>query len=107
MLAHSDVAPARKEDPGELFPWERLAAAGIGLWPDKEESPLPLREGARGRGSFEQNLRRFGYGIAPEADASLEQVITAFQRHWRQSDVNGIADAECDTILRTLVDALD
>ncbi len=99
VLGHSDVAPARKQDPGELFPWARLAKEGIGLWPDTSA--------AKGRGSFEQNLRAFGYGIRPDADVSLEDVITAFQRHFRRNAINGIADDECETIARALVAELD
>lgn len=97
VIGHSDVAPARKEDPGELFPWARLAGEGIGLWPGKAELDC----------SFEAGLRRFGYGIQPDAEVSFEQAVTAFQRHFRPSRVDGVADDECKQILEGLLEALD
>jgi len=98
VLAHSDVAPDRKQDPGELFPWTTLAKEGIGLW------PVP---GAPLRGSFEQGLRRFGYGISPDVDVSLADAVTAFQRHFRQGRVDGAIDGECSTILAGLLAMLE
>jgi N-acetylmuramoyl-L-alanine amidase len=95
VLGHSDVAPARKTDPGELFPWQHLAEFGIGLWPHTTFSPSG--------GDFAESLRRFGYGIAPDTDVPLEAAVTAFQRHFRPSCVNGIADAECAAILAGLL----
>ncbi|HLJ52384.1 MAG TPA: N-acetylmuramoyl-L-alanine amidase [Rhizomicrobium sp.] len=95
VLGHSDVAPGRKSDPGELFPWERLAAAGIGLWPKARD---------RGLGETPATaLARYGYGLPPHTDVSLEAVITAFQRHFRPSDVNGRWDSECDRALAGLL----
>jgi N-acetylmuramoyl-L-alanine amidase len=99
VLGHSDVAPARKLDPGELFPWATLAAAGIGLWPEPSARGLS--------GSFEAGLRRFGYGIRPDNDVSLEDAVTAFQRHFRPWRIDGVADAECERILVALLAALD
>ena len=89
VLGHSDVAPARKEDPGELFPWEKLAAAGIGLWPKPAAPVDDVMEG----------LARWGY------DPSLPQdvLVTAFQRHFRPACVNGMADAETRGVLAGLL----
>lgn len=101
VLGHSDVAPARKTDPGELFPWARLAGEGIGLWPALPANANALRIGQE----FEQALARFGYGVAPEVEVSLEAVIAAFQRHFRPSRIDGVADAECAAILSSLVGA--
>lgn len=80
VVGHSDVSPDRKQDPGELFDWEGLAANGIGLWPRQdgpaEGDPLEL-------------LGRIGY----RTDLPLPVLVTAFQRHWRQEVVDGVADA--------------
>ena len=88
VLAHSDVAPARKEDPGELFPWEKLAAAGIGLWP----------QGIAGEVGPE-GLVRYGY----DPDAPQDKVITAFQRHFRPAKLDGKWDSECAGLLASLI----
>jgi N-acetylmuramoyl-L-alanine amidase len=89
VLGHSDVAPARKDDPGELFPWARLAKAGIGLWPQRRESDL----GAHA-------LARFGYDPA----ASQDKLITAFQRHFRPRKLDGLWDGECAGLLADLLE---
>ena len=120
VLGHSDVAPARKTDPGELFPWQRLAENGIGLWPAILHPPLEGRgrqqkhdsafagrgskfaEQISGRGDIVANLARFGYGVPPDVDVPLEAVVTAFQRHFRPLCINGIADDECAAILAGL-----
>jgi N-acetylmuramoyl-L-alanine amidase len=88
VLGHSDVAPMRKEDPGELFPWERLARAGIGLWPQKAE-------GAPDAGQ----LARFGY----DPNAAPDKLITAFQRHFRPRKLTGEWDEECAALLAGLL----
>jgi N-acetylmuramoyl-L-alanine amidase len=88
VLGHSDVAPARKDDPGELFPWKRLADAGIGLWPQ-----------AQGAAKAE-DLARYGY----DPDAPQDKVITAFQRHFRPKKLDGLWDAECGGLLASLLE---
>ena len=90
VLGHSDVAPARKEDPGELFPWARLAKAGIGLWPQKQESDFGP-----------DALARFGY----DPNTPQDKVITAFQRHFRPRKLDGVWDTECAAILEGLLSA--
>ena len=97
IVGHSDVAPDRKQDPGELFPWKRLADAGHGLWADAPAAPgLPLGEGAEGAAVFalQAGFTRLGYDCAPSGrfDAHTTAVVTAFQRHWRPEKVDGVAD---------------
>ena len=99
MVGHSDVAPARKIDPGELFPWKRLAEAGHGLWAEPPPAPgAPLAEGEAGAGvfAFQAGLTRLGYDSPPSGrfDADTTTIVKAFQRHWRPEKVDGIADGE-------------
>jgi N-acetylmuramoyl-L-alanine amidase len=79
VVAHSDIAPDRKQDPGEFFDWEGLAANGVGLWP---------RSGAAPAGDAALLLAAIGY----RTDLPLDLLLTAFQRHWRPERVDGIAD---------------
>ena len=81
VVAHSDVAPDRKEDPGELFDWEGLARNGVGLWPGPDPSPP-------GQDAVLTLLRGIGY----RDDLPLPVLVTAFQRHWLPGRADGIAD---------------
>lgn len=97
ILGHSDVAPARKQDPGELFPWKQLAQAGHGIWVEADPAPgEPLVEGAEGVGVFalQAGLTRLGYDCAPSGrfDQATREVVSAFQRHWVQTRWDGVAD---------------
>jgi N-acetylmuramoyl-L-alanine amidase len=99
ILAHSDVAPDRKQDPGELFPWKRLAEAGHGLWAEPAPAPgAPLKEGDEGPGVFalQAGLTRLGYDSAPSGayDAATATIVRAFQRHWRPALIDGAADGQ-------------
>jgi N-acetylmuramoyl-L-alanine amidase len=113
VLAHSDVAPGRKQDPGEKFPWARLAAAGVGLWvpPQPVVDGLPvLKPGTEGREvrELQARLARVGYGM-PETgryDGPTNEVVTAFQRHFRPARVDGTADASTMATLSKLLAAL-
>ena len=88
VLGHSDVAPLRKRDPGELFPWRRLAAKGLAYRPGEGEGVAePDMERARAA------LSRFGYGFCEEA-RGLSPVLTAFQRRFRPSRCDGRLDRE-------------
>lgn len=109
VLAHSDVAPIRKVDPGENFPWERLHAAGVGHWVE----PAPIAGGRffqRGdEGAPVEALQAMlaFYGYATEItgifDAATEGAVAAFQRHFRPARVDGIADSSTiDTLHRLL-----
>ena len=103
IIGHSDLAPDRKEDPGELFPWKRLAGEGHGLWFEPAQERVaalgaPLGVGDQGIGVIvlRAGLHRLGYGLKPGGDYDDETRLTvaAFQRHWRQGRVDGVADGE-------------
>ena len=109
VVAHSDIAPDRKEDPGERFDWARLAAEGVGLWPG---NPAPLDHPALSLGDngeavekLQRELAHFGYGIVLSAryDVATEQVVTAFQRRFRSSLFNGEWDGDCAARLAALL----
>ena len=99
IVGHSDIAPDRKDDPGELFPWKRLSEAGHGLWAEWPAAPgAPIGEGEEGAAVFalQAGLTRLGYDLPPtgQFDATTAAVVRAFQRHWRPGRVDGIADGE-------------
>ncbi len=113
VLAHSDVAPLRKEDPGEKFPWGELHAAGVGHW--IEPAPIANDDGAVAPGdagppvvALQTRLRRYGYGLEISGcyDAQTEAVVRAFQRHFRPERIDGIADASTRVTLARLIAAL-
>lgn len=109
VLGHSDIAPDRKEDPGELFPWDRLAQEGIGLY----VPPFPLgagvlmQEGDVGQPveAVQSMLALYGYEIDITGDFDLRtrQVVTAFQRHFRQEKVDGVVDESTIETLNALL----
>jgi N-acetylmuramoyl-L-alanine amidase len=112
VLAHSDIAPSRKIDPGELFNWRLLAGHGIGHWVAPE--PLGggpfLQAGDRGQAveALQAMLRLYGYAIEPngEFDAMTVSVMRAFQRHFRPEKVDGVADTSSVATLHRLLAAL-
>lgn len=112
VLAHSDIAPNRKQDPGERFDWQRLHAKGIGHWVPPE--PLGDDQGL-GWGdadeevlAFQEALASYGYGIPVTGfyDKDTEIVVTAFQRHFRPARVDGRADASTIATLEKLAASL-
>jgi N-acetylmuramoyl-L-alanine amidase len=111
VLAHSDVAPSRKQDPGEKFPWRLLADSGVGQWvaPSRiSDDPPSYSLGDQGddvRG-LQSALADFGYSIPVNGsfDEATRLVVTAFQRHFRPAKVDGIADR---STLRTLYKLLE
>ncbi len=111
IVGHADVAPLRKADPGELFPWRRLAReAGIGLWVAASDAPraavAPDEPGVPDEASALDLLARFGYGLPSDADArddTVRAVVRAFQRHFRPARIDGRLDAQCRAILARLV----
>jgi N-acetylmuramoyl-L-alanine amidase len=102
IVAHSDIAPDRKEDPGELFPWKRFADAGIGLWPTTARPEPWMMHGASPGDAgvtverFQRDLAAIGYKIDVTGafDDSTAAVTRAFQRRWRQNSISGEGDAE-------------
>jgi N-acetylmuramoyl-L-alanine amidase len=97
VVGHSDIAPQRKIDPGRRFPWARLAAEGIGLWPRDGLPPI--------EGDIQPALQRFGY--APPLDVPPEEIVKAFQRHFRPRRVDGVADGETRSLLAGLLDQVE
>jgi N-acetylmuramoyl-L-alanine amidase len=109
VLGHSDVAPSRKNDPGEKFPWRELHDAGVGVWIE----PHPIVPGATlspgDAGGAVANLQRaladYGYGIVATGtyDPATKSVVTAFQRHFRPARVDGMADISTIETLHSLL----
>ena len=93
VVAHSDVAPDRKTDPGELFDWRGLAASGVGLWPAESDAAVPDHPEA-----VRAALSAFGYG-----PGELPVLLRAFQRHWRPEEVSGVADLQTRQRLRGML----
>ena len=109
VLAHSDVAPGRKLDPGEAFPWRRLHEAGVGHWvpPASIQDGRFFSRGDQGMPieALQAMLGMYGYGlkITGVFDENTEKVVAAFQRHFRPERVDGVADASTITTLRDLI----
>jgi len=112
VLAHSDVAPARKQDPGEKFPWRTLYDSGVGHW----VKPAPimnfgqaLAPGSQGDAvvALQKSLHEYGYGIEANGDydSNTLEVVTAFQRHFRPERVDGHADPSTRSTLQELLDS--
>ncbi len=107
VLGHSDIAPQRKQDPGPLFPWKQLAAAGLAVWPDEAEAVRRL-------GGFEQQLpdavwlqdrlAQHGYGIVKTGvlDEQTRNVVAAFQMRFRPAKFDGVLDAHTAALLDVL-----
>ncbi len=109
IVGHSDIAPTRKQDPGNRFPWHSFAEAGIGAWPisvTMSEAAV-VKRGDSGSfvRQFQQKLRRYGYGLQVDGQfgSETEAVVTAFQRHFRGQRVDGIGDGETQDILAALL----
>jgi N-acetylmuramoyl-L-alanine amidase len=92
VVGHSDVAPTRKDDPGELFDWPFLAEQGVGLWPQTVTAAAGLPQAAPA-----QRLACYGYDVS-----DLPAAVRAFQRHFRRELISGEWDAQCDALLAQL-----
>jgi N-acetylmuramoyl-L-alanine amidase len=107
VIGHSDIAPGRKQDPGPLFPWQQFAAAGVALWPDANRvaSVRPVFDAQLPDTTwFQRKLASFGYGIKETClfDQQTRDVLSAFQSHFRQSNIDGTPDAETAALLEVL-----
>lgn len=107
IVGHSDIAPLRKLDPGPLFPWKRLADAGLGLWPDANAVARQQAVFAVSPPSilwYQQQLVRFGYAVAQtgELDQATRQALTAFQMRFRPQRYDGQPDAQTAAMLQVL-----
>lgn len=116
VVGHSDIAPERKLDPGELFDWRRLAEAGIGLWPDGDaprtsgtNAPLAMGDHGPRVTRLRRRLARYGYGVGEDDrfGPHTKAVVTAFQRHFRPVRLDGTWDDECDARLTQLLALAD
>jgi N-acetylmuramoyl-L-alanine amidase len=111
VIAHSDMAPRRKIDPGERFPWARLAKAGYGLWvrpsPIKGDTGFGLGHSGPDVTALRRDLALLGFGIVQSDlfDDELRFALIAFQRHFRPKAVNGLADVSTLSTLRRLLRA--
>ena len=111
VIGHSDIAPSRKIDPGEKFPWKYLAKNKVGIWHDYE--PNLLRKFRRtkvliqqDKKRFVKNLNKIGYCLSAHNKPFFIKTISAFQRHFRKELINGILDKECLMIAQNLTKKL-
>jgi N-acetylmuramoyl-L-alanine amidase len=110
VLAHSDVAPSRKQDPGEKFPWRILYDSGVGHW--VKPAPIGKNGGVLALGdrndavaALQEALSQYGYNVAVSGayDSATYDVVTAFQRHFRPERIDGIGDESTRATLRELL----
>ncbi|MDB2486292.1 N-acetylmuramoyl-L-alanine amidase [Candidatus Pelagibacter bacterium] len=115
ILGHSDIAPDRKKDPGEKFPWEYLSKNNIGLWHSLKKKKLMKNRNFKTskieKELFFNNLFKIGYSKKTPKELStnkyLKNLIKAFQRRFRQEMINGIIDQECLLISKDLIKKYD
>ena len=109
VVAHADIAPQRKVDPGPLFPWQQLAEQGVGAWPDAHRVAFYLN----GRGPYQpvdkrgllDLLSRYGYQVTHDMSPEQQQrVIQAFQMHFRPTKYSGLPDAQTEAIAEALLE---
>jgi N-acetylmuramoyl-L-alanine amidase len=107
IIGHSDIAPMRKLDPGPLFPWKRLAAEGLGIWPNEQlvaRQQMLFAEQLPSISWFQAQLARLGYASPQtgELDVATRHVIAAFQMHFRPTRFDGTPDAQTAALLLVL-----
>ena len=107
IIGHSDIAPLRKIDPGEKFPWEKLSKKGIGVWHHCESNFLRKKRRKnipkkQNKIKFIKNLSKIGYCVLRGKKYFFVKTIKAFQMHYRKELINGILDQECSLIAQNL-----
>jgi len=108
VVGHSDIAPLRKKDPGEKFPWKIFASSNIGLWHKLKSSELKTKRKnkikKKEKKLFFQYIKRIGYKTRYNIKKSIyeKKVIQAFQRRFRPENLSGIIDQECLLIAKNL-----
>ena len=109
ILGHSDIAPNRKKDPGEKFPWKELAKSKLSQWHNLSENKLKPKRlillNLVEENNFMTNLRKIGYLKTSQQNNNIKKrnIIKAFQRRFRQNLINGISDQECLIISKDLL----
>ena len=107
IVGHSDIAPLRKIDPGEKFPWKQLANDRIGIWHRYKPSFLRKYRNIKilekkERIKFIKNLNKIGYCFSDKKKTFFIKTLKAFQRHYRKELINGLLDKECLIIAKNL-----
>jgi len=107
VVGHSDIAPLRKIDPGEKFPWKELAKKKIGIWHQfkpnflKKFRKIKIKK-KQEKIKFAKNLKNIGYCFSINDKHLFAKTIKAFQRHYRKELINGLLDKECSVIAENL-----
>ena len=106
IVGHSDIAPLRKLDPGEKFPWKKLGNNKIGIWHNFKESHLikfrKIKIVNKSKAEFINKLKKIGYCFNLSRKGNLTKITKAFQRHYRKDLINGIIDKECLIIAKNI-----
>ena len=111
IVGHSDIAPSRKIDPGEKFPWKELASKKIGIWhwckPNflKKFRKIKIKK-KQEKIEFVKNLNNIGYCFSTNNKSFFVKIVKAFQRHYRKELINGLIDKECLIIAQNLSKSL-
>ena len=106
IIGHSDIAPTRKIDPGEKFPWSQLAKNKIGIW--HKYKPVFLKKyrkikiSKKEKINFLKNIKKIGYCVSLKNRFFLIELVKAFQMHFRKELINGFIDKECSIIAKNL-----
>jgi len=107
IVGHSDIAPLRKLDPGEKFPWKKLGKNKIGIWHSLKEGDLikfrKIKIVNKSKVEFINKLKKIGYCFNTRRKGSLIKIIKAFQRHYRKELINGVIDKECLIIAKNIL----